>query len=775
SKRHRNYTRIVRRRGRARDDDIEGDEVIKRVALSGSESEPPDDDDTASKADHNDDAEEVPGGTAAPEASSSLTADIVPTPKTDGTLPPDKPAEDTSKIKRAREEDLSVIDFAERSTVPPGESVTTLLDKKKRRKEEEEAKGDQDSTRKQGGPSASASGGPSAPPAPALGDTPATREPSTSSTTEPSTGSPIAPTPSSSEPPKHVPAYFAAHQSYLKKLNSPLRRQKTEAGGAVEEVSEDKGRRGRGGPPFAGAQPSELAPEQQEARPADPIEEGWTHDAYEEHEKQVSARERGRRGTGQGRGRGRGRGGRGGRGGLNGIASPTPSSPNPGDAGPSTPTPSNSGRSTGMKPKRTVKNPRAKVLDVLAQAVKERETEKSNGVVAAAKSEVAAAGQRAGTSSLASASVANTVPTANVAPIQGKLPGSAARTGHQHRSTAPPTAVLLATTPRQGVQPRPPLGSTVAGQHKRTETLERAVLMESLTKATSSAGASDAVAPPPATQPPITVNAPLVTQSSTNLGYSNFALPSGIAMGESGLSFEIATGRPVVLNPQVTAPPAPTPPLPHPTMSSGGPVYNPRLLPHSHVSRPGSMSYIPPHVLNSLGVWSAPPDSYSARRLSIRAPDSNPTETGSQQDAVKQQQAQQAQQAPPQPQPLTTVVPQSTYAPQPQYSPSTTHISKAAHAAAYAAPPPPPPDQYYNSGYYATPGVNPSGYSDVPTVIGGQTFYNQAYYPQPYGYGPRAEYGYGPPPAPEESYGAYARQEIAGDPNQQQQQMQQAH
>ncbi|KAG9014087.1 hypothetical protein FRB90_005616 [Tulasnella sp. 427] len=801
---------------RARDDDIEGDGVIERAAFSDSESEPSDEGDTASEDDNDNDAEEAPGDPtgAAPETSSiSLTAPTIPTPKTDGTSPPDKPAEDTSAVAAVAEPPKEVpqlcgqgrgppvIDSAELSTVSPGESVTTLLDKTEQGKKKKEAKGDQDSTRKQGGPSASASGGPSAPPAPALGDTPATGKPSTSSIAEPPTDSPAPPTPSSSKPPKHVPAYFTTRQSYLKKLNSgPAATPKVGQLYGHDDRLMDKelrplsdwwrgrpergrggyggrGRGGRGSPPFAGAQPAEPAPEQLEERPADPIEEKWTHDAFEEHEKQVSARERGRRGTS----RGRGRGGPGGRGGWNGIASPTPSSPNSGvtvaqaqlqaqaaakiaerqDAGPSTPASSNSGRSTGKKPKRAVKNPRAKVSDVLAQAVKERETEKGKGVVAVAKSEVAAAGQQAGTLNVSSASVANTAPTANEAPVQVKLPGSAAQTGHQHRSTAPPTADPLTTTLRQGVQPRPSPGTTVAGQHKRSEALERAVLKESFTKATSSAGASDAVAPPPATQPSITVNAPLVTQSSTDLGYSNVALPSGIAMGESGLSFEIATGQPVVLNPQVTAPPAPTPPLPHPTMSSGGPVYNPRPVPHSHVSRPGSMAYIPPHVLNS-GVSSGTPDSSSA------TPPSFPGYPGS---------------PPAQSQPQTTVVPQLTYAPQPQYPASTTHISEAAQAAAYAAPPPPPPpDQYYNSGYYATPGVNPSGYSGVPTVIGGQTFYNQAYYPQPYGYGPGAEYGYGPPPVPDESYGAYARQQIAGDPNQlqqqqqqQQQQMQQAH
>ncbi|KAG9014198.1 hypothetical protein FRB90_005494 [Tulasnella sp. 427] len=72
---------------------------------------------------------------------------------------------------------------------------------------------------------------------------------------------------------------------------------------------------------------------------------------------------------------------------------------------------------------------------------------------------------------------------------------------------------------------------------------------------------------------------------------------------------------------------------------------------------------------------------------------------------------------------------------------------------------------YYNGEYYATPGVSPSGYLGVPTVIRGQTFYFQAYYLQPS--------GYGPPPALNESYRAYAMQEIARDPSHQQQQQQQ--
>ncbi|KAG9014088.1 hypothetical protein FRB90_005617 [Tulasnella sp. 427] len=643
SERHHNNTQLVHRWRRARDDGIEGDGVIERAALSDSESEPSDEDDTASEEDDNDnDAKEAPGdpAAAAPEASPapSLCLPVQHPKRTEPHLqtnPRKTPLQQQQRNLRKRSPGC-------------GEFIKTLLDKKKRRKKKK-AKGDQSST-------------PERPKD--ITCIRAWRYPGRRRTFNLllPTDSPAAPTPSSSKPPKHVPAYFTARQSYLKRLNSD-----PAAIPKADSVSPNPG--------------GTVVQAQLQAQAAAKIAERQ-------------------------------------------------------DAGPSTPTPSNSGRSTCEKPKRTVKNPSVKVSDVLAHAVKERDMEKSKGVVAAAKSELAAAGQQAGTSNVSRASVANAAPTASGAPVQVKLPGSAA-TGHQHRSTAPPTADPLTTTPRQAVQPRPPAGSTVAGQQKR---------------------ASDAVASPPATQPPITVNAPLVTQPSTNPGYSYVVLPPGIAMGESGILFEIATGRPVVLNPQANAPPAPIPPLPHPTMSPGGPVYNPRPLTHSHVSRPGSMAYIPPHVLNSLGVSSATPDSSSA------TPPSFPGYPGS---------------PPAQSQPQTTVVPQLTYAPQPQYPASTTHISEAAQAAAYAAaPPPPPPDQYYNSGYYAIPGVNPSGYSGVPTVIGGQTFYNQAYYPQPYGYGPGAEYGYGPPPAPDESYGAYARQQIAGDPDQQErhqmQQMQQA-
>ncbi|KAG8980182.1 hypothetical protein FRB90_007772, partial [Tulasnella sp. 427] len=510
SKRHRNYTRIVRRRGRARDDDIEGNGFIEHAALSDSESEPSDEDDTASKADDNDDAEEVPGGTAVPEASSSLTADTVPTPETDETSPPDKPAEDTSAAVTAepqKEVPQLWSDAVAEEKAGKGEDLPKKRRKKKR------AKG--------------------------------TRA--------------------------RLQSRMIARQSYLKKLNSDP--------AAIPKVGQFHGHGDRlmdTELPIA----ERLMEGKVEARPADPIEERWTHDAYEEHEKQVSARERGRRGTG----RGHGRGDRDGRGGLNGIASPTPdvtvvqvqlqaqAAAERRDAGPL----------TGKKPKRAVKNPRAKVLDVLAQTVKERETEKAQGVVTVAKSGVAAAGQQAGTSSFASASVANAAPTANGAQVQVNLPGSAAHTGGQHQPTAPP--------PRTRSR-RPPAKEFSPDHHQD----RRAVLKESFTKATSSAGASDAVASPPAAQPPITVNAPLVTQPSTNPRYSYVALPPGIAMGESGILFEIATGRPVFLNPQAAAPPAPTPPLPRPTMSSGDPVYSPRPLPHSHVSRPGGMFYISPH------------------------------------------------------------------------------------------------------------------------------------------------------------------------------------
>lgn len=890
--------RLFRRRGRARDDDIEGEDVIERAALSDTESEPSDQDDTASE----DEEEEEPPEPVPQASSSSLataTVATLPTPVTETTPPPVKTKDETSAPTTQKEpsqlwsdavaedkpgngEDLPVIDFAELSTVPQGESITSLIDKKKKKKErKKKAKADQSSTPKQetktGGPSTSASGGPSAAPAPAPADTTAPAQPSTSSTdapvpeSAPAPDSASPPTPSTSKPPKHIPAYITARQSYLKKLSSdPAATPRVGQFWGHDDRLMDKelrpmsdwwrgrgfsrgrgrggfvgrGRGGRGGHPFAGDQPAESPNEE---RPVEPIDAKWTHDGYEELERQATSGGReGRRGTGRGRGRARGGGGggRGGRGGLNGTSGSPASSPNPGvtvvqaqlqaqaaakmaaeqhEPGPSTPTPSNSGRSAGKKGKKVAKNPRAKVSDIIAQVVKERETEKSKGVVAAAKSEVAA-GQQASTSNANGGSVApstNGPPTTAANPPRVNLPRGAPHARGQPTAPTPgqvapaakatvpagqemPTnqAPLPPSAPRQGTQSTVAPGQLAAGQHKRTETLERAILKDSFTKAASSAGASDAVASPSTSQPPVNVNTPLVTQPSGNAGYSYVALPPGIAMGESGLLYEIATGRPVVLNPQAAAPAASTSPLPLPPMSAGGPVYNPRPVPHPHVARSGSMSYIPPHVLNSLGAPSTTPDSYSAipptypgypgspvgeqrngtptffappkprGRLSIRAPDSNTSETGGQ-DTAKQQQQQQTQhqqQAQPQqaqPQPQTTVVPQSTYAPQPQYPASTTHISEAAHAASYA----PPPDQYYNNGYYAAAGANPNGYPGVPTVVGGQTYY-QGYYPQPYGYGPGGEYGYGPPT--DESYAAYGRQQMPSDPNQQQQ-IQQPH
>ncbi|KAG8952611.1 hypothetical protein FRC04_003972 [Tulasnella sp. 424] len=884
-------TRIVRRRGRARDDDIEEDDVIERAALSDTESESSDQEDSASE-----DEEEEEAPAPAPQASSSsiatATAATLPTPVTEATPPPAKTGEEEASAPAPPKEptqlwsdavaedrpgdgeDLPVIDFAELSTVPQGESITTLLDKKKRKKKKK-AKADQSSTpkapaqdTKAGGPSASGSGDPSPTPAPA--DTTAPAEASTSSAATPAPESSSEPAPSTSKPPRPVPAYFTARQSYLKKLSSdpaatprvgqfwghddrlmdkelrPMSdwwRERRGRGRGGRGGFVGRGRGGRGGPPpFAGGQTPESPTQPQEERPVEPIDAKWTHDGYEELERQMASGGRGgKRGISRGRGRvrGGGGGGRGGRGGLNGISTPAASSPNPGvtavqaqlqaqaaakmaseqhEGGPSTPTPSNSGRSAaGKKAKRAARNPRAKVSDVLAQAVKERETEKGKGVVAAAKSEVAA-GQQAGPSNAAPAVNGSSTTTSGFVRVNLPRATSHARAGPaastSGQATAPTTQETPANPPqhqpsgpRHGAQPGAPSGPLNGGQPKRTETLERAVLKDSFTKAASSAGASDAVASPSTSQPPVTLNAPIVTQPSTNPSYSYVALPPGIAMGESGFLYEIATGRPVMLNPQGTAPIAPTPPLP-PPMSAGGHVYNPRPVPHSHVARSGSMSYIPPHVLSSLGAGSATPDSYSATppnfpgypgspvgeqrngtptffappkargRVSIRAPDSGTSESGAQ-DAAKQQQQQQQQQQQSQqqqqaqsqqtqPQPQTTVVPQSTYAPQPQYPASTSHISEAAHAASYA----PPPDQYYNNGYYATPSANPNGYPGVPTIIGGQTYYNQPYYPQPYGYGPGAEYGYAPPA--DESYAAYNRQQMPGDPNQQQQ-MQQPH
>ncbi|KAF8574196.1 hypothetical protein K439DRAFT_870269 [Ramaria rubella] len=101
---------------------------------------------------------------------------------------------------------------------------------------------------------------------------------------------------------------------------------------------------------------------------------------------------------------------------------------------------------------------------------------------------------------------------------------------------------------------------------------------------------------------------------------SGLPLPPGIAISESGVTYEIATGRAVYLH-------TPPPPPPPPPMQV--PMYNPRpmamrhaphgsvhFLPH-HAHHAASMSVSPPAFLSSPPIFSLPRQS---SRIEIRAP-----------------------------------------------------------------------------------------------------------------------------------------------------------
>lgn len=236
-------------------------------------------------------------------------------------------------------------------------------------------------------------------------------------------------------------------------------------------------------------------------------------------------------------------------------------------------------------------------------------------------------------------------------------------------------------------------------------------------------------------------------------------------MGESGILYEIATGRPVVLNPSQPTPPPPAPLPPPPTIPitspALAPVFTPRPLLHSQTSRPGSVSFIPPHVLNSLhhpqsitpdftpvpngypgGYSGSPTPGDSSRatptffapprqsgRVQIRAPTTKGVE-GSTSD-------------------LSTKPPS-----QPTYTPSAPSHNGSVHPRLqYNLP-----ESYY-PGYYpppptAAPANIYSSQSAPGPAVSEDPYYGSYYQPQ-YAYGGRAEYGYGG----EAAYSGYLQQD----------------
>jgi len=249
------------------------------------------------------------------------------------------------------------------------------------------------------------------------------------------------------------------------------------------------------------------------------------------------------------------------------------------------------------------------------------------------------------------------------------------------------------------------------------------------------------------------------------------------------LLYEIASGRPVVLNQSLQ--PTPTPggvpspahpsgvPLASPAAPPLVPMFTPRPVlqtPSGNTSRPGSMSFIPPHVLSSLqhhphGVTpdfaSTPvrygPGPYSAAspapgepsratptffvppksggKVQIRPPTMKGAAPGAGQEPGDASKGYTAQPRPASPSSRPST--QATQYQQPQRS-------------SYAAP-----DQGYYGGYYP----NAGGYA-TSQAPGEDPYYASSYYPQPqygYGVGHGGEYGYGPAAGMvgDGSYGVY--------------------
>ncbi|KDQ64433.1 hypothetical protein JAAARDRAFT_64290 [Jaapia argillacea MUCL 33604] len=88
--------------------------------------------------------------------------------------------------------------------------------------------------------------------------------------------------------------------------------------------------------------------------------------------------------------------------------------------------------------------------------------------------------------------------------------------------------------------------------------------------------------PPPPVLPPLQTSFSPVSQSPPNYPspYAYPQLPPGIAMNQHGMPYELATGRPVYLQP--------TPPPP--------PMYTPRPMMHSHVPLSSSVPFVPGHT-----------------------------------------------------------------------------------------------------------------------------------------------------------------------------------
>ncbi|KAG8908182.1 hypothetical protein FRB99_008725 [Tulasnella sp. 403] len=815
-------TRIVRRRGPTRGDDLEDDAIFERAALSDTDSEP-EDNDTTDEDEEEDIGDTDPEGTTGVAVTSTPAAPTNGTPSMTNSSSTNTPSASGTLSKEAshlwsdsvtaadhetKPEDLPVIDFADLSLIAEGKvPAPPILDSQPPRSEK--------ST-------------PSPPVASAAAPNPE----------EPEGSSPSAP-PAPSTKPKPKP-HQSAKISYLKKLNSDpsftprvgqfwghddrlldkdLRSMSDWWRG--KWMGRGRGRGGRGG--FAGRGGGRTPPARVSApasesgaaatKPAEPNvvtePERWVHDGFEELMRQEEAGRGRKRGTNRPRGwskekRGRGRGASNGVGGsplpapsemqaqlqaqaaAKIVSEQSPKAQSPHE-GPSTLTPQ---ASTPKPPRKTPRPPRAKVNAVLSEAAKEREASVSKGVVATVKNEAAAAQKQTNDSP---------PPRQPSPPIRVNLPKPVAPkqrqpslpTPQQSTSSIPSAHELLRNLPApsssqlrssktessgKDVEPRP-----TPSDMDRTAAMEKAILKDSFTRGSTSAP-DDASSSRDAA--PLVVDATLPVQPSSNPSYSYLQLPPGIAMGDSGLLFEIATGRPVVLNQSV--PPTPAVAMAPPPVV---PMYTPRPVLHSHAaagsSRSGSVSYLPPHVLqNMTPEYSPTPPLYttyasspdpargtptffappkSTGKVHIRPPhlrnssDSRQTTEPAVNDPSK---------SPKQKMHATTVSNASSQDRHNAGHAASTSTSTSTSATAYQNRP--VPEQYYQTtSYYPTSATPASTMYMSPATAGvAEDPYYGGYYQQ-YNFTPGMEYSYGAV-GPDGTYSAYTSQ--AGQESQQAQQ-----
>ncbi|KAG9000199.1 hypothetical protein FRB94_005643 [Tulasnella sp. JGI-2019a] len=810
-----NKTRVVRRRGPARNDEDDG--IIERAALSDTESEQSDTDrDPESEDDETGEEHHASGPTPASKPADGVPPAVTTTPPlTDAATPPptngtssneashiwsDMVATEQVEGKHNDESDLPVIDFADLCQAPV---VDEILNKTESASVET----------------------PASPPPPQ----PAAASTKNNNPKPKSAGAREIYLAKLKDDPAYTPrvGQFWGHDDRL--MDKELRGMSDWWRGRWTGRGRG-GFAGRGGRGGRGGVASDRG-----GGTSEPMR--WDHDGYEELLKQGEGRGRSKRGVNggglhstrgwfkekEGRG-GSARGGaRGGRGGgqparpatqneiqaqlqaqaaaqIASSASTTPAQV-PVETAAETPIagPSNAGATAKppLPPKapKAAVNPRAKLNGLLAQASTDRAAASAKSVIAQAKDEIAAASTN-GTAPTAAPSTAPSKPTTaasssanptTAAPVRVNLPKvpRAPRNTRQNQTQKDHGAATSAGRRQQQAAPAvsvPPQVSLPA-QNLTFGTADPAAVASNATSPTTSQAPPSHPGPTPATS-----SAPPPPPS--NPGYSYVALPPGIAMGESGLLYEVATGRPVVLNqpplPQPIihstqpTPPSPAtsapPPQPQPQMV---PMYNPRPILHSQTAAAvGARSFIPQHVLNTMPHHQHTPDlsgggyPYGAGSPTPPAGDSlrgTPTFFAPPRQSGKLQIRAPGSAATSE-KPLYASSPISpTYQSRPPYDQTSYYGAGGVASSAYYNPPTSQQNTGGTAAYTASGQVGEDGYYG-----GGSTYYPHQGYGG-YGVGPPgADYGYGAAGmVGDGSYGGtttYPRQDNRDGQQQQQQQ-----